>query len=99
MQKGYEHSLPKEKKTTSSRFVLIFRNGMAGSVNKDSGFSLMDHRTVSAMKKDNSIIFGHIDGLREGDNTYTRSQLFTSKAHRYVLVGFLFYSENTFLFK
>ena len=82
MQKGYEHSLPKEKKITSSRFVLIFRNGISGSVNRDSGLSLIDKNTVAALKKENSIIFGHIDGLQEGDSTYSRSQLFTTKAHR-----------------
>mmetsp|Transcript_26613 Transcript_26613/g.54835 ORF Transcript_26613/g.54835 Transcript_26613/m.54835 type:complete len:957 (-) Transcript_26613:496-3366(-) len=42
MQVGYEHSLPKKKKNTNHRFVLIFRHGNMASVSHDSGISIID---------------------------------------------------------
>ena len=88
MQKGYEHSLPKEKRKKSSRYVLVFRKGTPMSVNKDSGFYALDPitNTLISPKAEESVEFGHpATHIIEGNSSYSRLQLVASRAHWYAV--------------
>lgn len=88
MQIGYEHSLPKEKRRKSSRYVLVFREGRPMSVNEDSGFYALDPiiNTLISPKMEESLKFGHPAAhIIEGNNNYSRLQLVASRAHWYVI--------------
>ena len=93
MQQHYEHSLPKKTKNNSHRLVLIFRQGSASLVPKDSGVSIIDEdlckgkewNVVSAITKlrpkTDTVMFGHPMNVFVGE-CYARRYLWSTFAHR-----------------
>jgi alkylated DNA repair dioxygenase AlkB len=85
MQKNYLHSVPQDKKCTSSslkdtsqqRIVVVLRRGNQVMQKKDSGKSVFH----LFPRKFQPYIFGRLDNLSEG-HTYSRTELITLHAHR-----------------
>ena len=87
MQSGYEHCLPKVKKVSGLRSVLIFRQGSVTSV-RDSGNRIADDlaaQDILAPPAPLPIIVGHpppSTEIVEGSDSYSRADLFMTRVHR-----------------
>lgn len=85
MQKGYEHSLPKVKKVKGLRSALIFRQGDVCTM-RDTGECIADTADgddILAAPIPPPPMVGHppTDEIAEGQDKYSRADLFRSRAH------------------
>lgn len=86
MQDGYEHCLPKVKKVQGLRSALIFRQGRVAAVH-DTGNRVADiaEGHVLAPPAAPPTIIGHPPlsaNIIEGDDSYSRAELFLTRVHR-----------------
>lgn len=87
MQDGYEHCLPKVKKVQGLRSALIFRQGRVADVH-DSGKRIADTaegRPILAPPPALPTIIGHPPfsaNIVEGNDSYSRAELFLTRVHR-----------------
>jgi hypothetical protein len=86
MQKEYLHGIPRRKKITENRLVVVFRRGEMKIYEHDMGKPCT---SFNLLPKPNATpyIFGHVPGVNE-QHWYSRAQLLNLGAHVYVFFNF-----------